>query len=190
LQGEQGEKGERGESGIQGEKGDQGLQGEKGENGERVLLRTNGDYVEYKYENDKKWNFLYTFFNEKKGGGIIAAGAPGKDGKDGANGARLQIRNYNNNIQYKYESESSWVTLFEVPTSGGEVENMYAKRIENVGDYIYTGEADAGSSEGSAVWRISRTYIDPDTGDVIVVWADGNTDFDNIWSNYSNLQYT
>jgi hypothetical protein len=51
----------------------------------------------------------------------------------------------------------------------------------------YIGEALAGSVEGSAVWGIRR--IDTATG-TIVLWADGNTNFDNIWTNRESLSYS
>ena len=61
------------------------------------------------------------------------------------------------------------------------------------GDYIYKGEAVPGSSgtdEASAIWRISRTYIDPVTDDIDILWADGVITFDKIWSNHLTYTYS
>jgi hypothetical protein len=60
--------------------------------------------------------------------------------------------------------------------------DMYSKRVDFVSEFlIYKGEASPGSSEGSAVWRLRRIDLAND-GDVTETWADGNTLFDNIWS--------
>jgi len=77
---------------------------------------------------------------------------------------------------------------WEVVAVGDEV--TYSKRIDMNSDYIYTGEAAIGSPEAGASWRISRTYLAPTDGDVIVLWADGNANFDNVWNNHLSLSYT
>lgn len=94
-----------------------------------------------------------------------------------------------NNLIYKKQTGSDsfgWV-LFG---SGGGEEMLYTKRVNNNGDYIYIGEASTASLESSAVWRISRTYISPIDGDITILWADGNSNFDNIWSNHLTLSYS
>ena len=61
------------------------------------------------------------------------------------------------------------------------------------GDYIYKGEAVPGSSgtdEGSSIWRISRTYIDPVTDDIDILWADGVITFDKIWTDHLTYTYS
>lgn len=54
-------------------------------------------------------------------------------------------------------------------------------------NYEYVGEAVAGSIEAAGVWSIKR--IDTTTG-TKVLWADGNADFDNFWSNREALSYS
>lgn len=51
----------------------------------------------------------------------------------------------------------------------------------------YLGEALPGSLTGSAIWRVSKIDI---TAGVITTWADGNSNFDNIWSNRASLTYS
>ena len=64
----------------------------------------------------------------------------------------------------------------------------YAKRTDFVGDdVIYKGEAEPGSSENDAVWRISKITFVGD--DVIVSWANGTANFDKIWSNRETYNY-
>jgi len=51
---------------------------------------------------------------------------------------------------------------------------------------LYLGEADVGSPTSSPVWRIYR--IDVTVG-AIILFADGNHEFDNIFDNYATLDY-
>lgn len=51
---------------------------------------------------------------------------------------------------------------------------------------MYVGEAVAGSSASAAVWRIKK--VDTTTG-VVVLWADGDTGFDNVWADRATLSY-
>ena len=53
--------------------------------------------------------------------------------------------------------------------------------------FTYTGEASVGASENNPVWRIKR--ID-ETTDIVLLCADGNTNFDNIWTNREALSYS
>lgn len=51
----------------------------------------------------------------------------------------------------------------------------------------YVGEANIGSAESSAVWRIKR--IDETSG-IKILYADGDSNFDNIWNNRTSLAYS
>ena len=64
----------------------------------------------------------------------------------------------------------------------------YAKRTDFVGDdVIYKGEAEPGSSENDAVWRISKiTFVDEDATEQ---WAEGNASFDKMWSSRLGYNY-
>lgn len=60
--------------------------------------------------------------------------------------------------------------------------------IDVAGSTTYVGEAAPGSSNAAAVWRIKRIV---ETGpDSVLRWADGDTNFDNIWNNRAALTYT
>lgn len=71
-----------------------------------------------------------------------------------------------------------------------------AERIDfqNNETVIYNGEADPGSLDNQPVWRIKRTtLIEPSTDlavEVVVEWADGDAEFDNIWDNHLSLPYS
>ena len=64
----------------------------------------------------------------------------------------------------------------------------YAKRTDFVGDdVIYKGEAEPGSSENDAVWRISKiTFVGEDATEQ---WAEGNASFDKMWSSRLGYNY-
>lgn len=44
------------------------------------------------------------------------------------------------------------------------------------------------SNEGMAVWQIQRITLSGD--DVVIEWADGDAEFDNIWNNRESLTYS
>ena len=56
---------------------------------------------------------------------------------------------------------------------------------------LYIGRADPGSIESAAVWSISKSVIesgmDNDTGQT---WADGDSNFDNVWDDRLILSYS
>ena len=66
-------------------------------------------------------------------------------------------------------------------------DNLLTVRLdEATATLSYYGRADAGALTGAAVWQIKR--IDTSAG-VVIDWADGNTDFDNVWDNRAALSY-
>jgi hypothetical protein len=69
-----------------------------------------------------------------------------------------------------------------VSTSSGE----YAIRIDEGATYTYFGFANPGSAEGDAVWKIKRLTNASDT----IVFADGDSDFDNSWTARASLTYS
>ena len=71
-----------------------------------------------------------------------------------------------------------------------EVYNLYAEQIDFVtDDLFYRGEALAGSLTSDPAWRIRK--VETLSGeDVMQTWADGNTDFDNVWDDRLTLSYS
>jgi hypothetical protein len=63
----------------------------------------------------------------------------------------------------------------------------YSIRIVEVGYYTYIGWALPGSLDSDAVWKM--LLID-ETTNTIIKWADGDSEFNNIWDNYASLTYT
>lgn len=64
-----------------------------------------------------------------------------------------------------------------------------AVRLDEASSTVtYVGEAVEGSADSGALWRIKRMSA---SGTVTTIsWADGNSNFDNIWDNRASLTYT
>lgn len=71
-----------------------------------------------------------------------------------------------------------------------------AVQVDDTGgtpNVTYRGEAAAGSATSAAVWRIQEITTTTDGGgndDIAILWADGDTNFDNIWNNRLLLTYS
>ncbi len=62
-------------------------------------------------------------------------------------------------------------------------------RLDDAGGGVtYVGKAVAGSATSGAVWQIQR--ITESDQDLIIQWADGNINFDNVWDNRASLSYS
>jgi hypothetical protein len=68
------------------------------------------------------------------------------------------------------------------------IDKVYAVRIDEVNANLsYVGKAEIGSLNSNAVWQIQRVQK---TAQVTsITWADGNSNFDNIWNNRASLTY-
>jgi hypothetical protein len=51
----------------------------------------------------------------------------------------------------------------------------------------YIGQAAIGSDESQAVWQVKKV---DETSGIIITWADGDANFDNIWNNRTSLTYS
>lgn len=70
----------------------------------------------------------------------------------------------------------------------GKVEfSNYAVRLDTVGDITYVGKGAIGANSALAVWRIMK--LDETIG-MIMMYADGNDNFDNVWDNRESLVYS
>jgi hypothetical protein len=73
--------------------------------------------------------------------------------------------------------------------SGVYGSSEFTIRIDQVdANTIYRGEAQPGSSESMTVWRIQRITISG--GSTTVLWAGGNKNFVNRWSDRLTLSYS
>lgn len=77
-----------------------------------------------------------------------------------------------------------------VPVSGTVVANPtgYVVRLDEASSTItYVGFAVPGTATSAASWAIKR--LDSTSG-LVVLWADGNSNFDNIWDDRASLSYS
>ena len=70
--------------------------------------------------------------------------------------------------------------------TGDEV--PYTRLIDTDGSYMYIGEADPGTAEGAALWRIKRVEFIGD--DIEIKWAAGTATFDKVWTNRASEAYS
>lgn len=69
-------------------------------------------------------------------------------------------------------------------------EVQYSSRVDFVTDnFLYRGEALPGSAEGDPVWRIREITIGVDN-DVTTLYADGDAQFNNSWTDRASLSYS
>lgn len=73
-------------------------------------------------------------------------------------------------------------------SSSAPTDSLGSVRIDEVSaNLIYIGEATASADDSSPIWRIKRLQL---TGTVTAIqYADGNTNFDNVWANRASLTY-
>lgn len=57
-----------------------------------------------------------------------------------------------------------------------------------VGDVTYIGIAETGATTGEAKWKICKQ--DVSSGELVMTFADGNTNYDNIWDDHLTLTYS
>jgi hypothetical protein len=67
-----------------------------------------------------------------------------------------------------------------------ESSQTYALKYDAGVTYTYIGEAVPGSLLADDVWRIKRLT----NADNTIVWADGDSSFDNVWNDRASLTYS
>lgn len=83
---------------------------------------------------------------------------------------------------------NKFVAIPPSTTTPTDEEMPFSKRVDFITDNeLYKGEAAVGSAESAPLWRIRKLTIGLDS-DVTEVWADGNANYDNVWSD--RLTYT
>lgn len=71
-----------------------------------------------------------------------------------------------------------------------------ASQVDDTGgspQVIYKGEADPGELLNALTWRIQQITITTDGGgndDIAILWADGDSLFDNRWDDRLSLSYS
>jgi hypothetical protein len=60
---------------------------------------------------------------------------------------------------------------------------------EAAGSITYVGYAPVGTATSAAAWKIKR-LDESGSPELIILFADGNSNYDNIWSNRAALSYS
>jgi hypothetical protein len=72
-----------------------------------------------------------------------------------------------------------------------DIDDGYTTNVDfAAGSYFYRGDADVGSSGSDPVWRIRKVFLNSNNNGINIVFADGDTNFDNIWDNRATLVYS
>jgi hypothetical protein len=134
------------------------------------------------------------------------AGSSGKDGTSGKNGldgkqgvsvVALEVT-FDNHLMITM-SDGNEIDAGEITVRSGEVvqvvqnkigdPNMFSTRYDQINVTLaYKGEAYVGAFESNASWRIQKLVYGVD-GDVTITWANGNSDFTNVWDLRESLIY-
>jgi hypothetical protein len=76
-----------------------------------------------------------------------------------------------------------------VPLTYNDVETEFAILLDDLGTGTsYVGRAAAGSLTADAVWLVKKLV--ESGGDITITFADGNTNYDNIWDLRASLTYS
>lgn len=103
-------------------------------------------------------------------------------------GISEQLVSIENATRMKPLPGSMTISNLDEVTSAIQTNTEYAGRTEVVGSLIYIGKAATGSSESDPVWQIKRINTASIAADKR--WADGNADFNNVWTNRGSLSYS
>lgn len=91
-------------------------------------------------------------------------------------------------LQANLDDHETRITVLEADAVA-----IFAQRIDDTtaSTVYYFGEAVPGTLDAVSLWRISRiTFITPGEDDVDIEWAEGNSNFDNIWDDRLGLAYS
>lgn len=103
--------------------------------------------------------------------------------------APLAVEVQQADIQFKVIEVATGIMGPPGPAGIPEEDMQYTKRIDWISDsQLYKGEAQPGTSESAASWRIKRITIGADD-DVTEVYAGGTAEFDKVWANRASLTY-
>jgi len=102
------------------------------------------------------------------------------------------------NVDYRYDGcyQSMMLVLAQrqidainsIAGGGASIDKTNLLQVDTVGATTYVGYAEAGSVTSGSVWAIKR--IVESGQDVVITWADGDKDYNNIWDNRLSLTYS
>lgn len=98
----------------------------------------------------------------------------------------LNLRQTEIRIEEENPTVRFYSTGIQGPPGEGGAGEVYTTRTEQTSLYIYCGEALPGADEADPVWKVKRY----NKTTLVVLWADGNSDLDNVWNDYLSLSYS
>lgn len=185
AKGDQGDQGLQGSPGLQGPKGDRGPKGEKGDQGERGLDGTPGREGTPGLPPEHRWDGTKLSFQQPNGTWGEYVDLRGKKGEDGKT---PNIPNIPKAFSASIDAVKGLRAILNELQEGGM---QYDKLIDTVGDYKYIGEANPGTKQSQADWRIKRIDMSNDAvEDYEIVFADGTKEFTKVWDDRLTYDYT
>lgn len=85
--------------------------------------------------------------------------------------------------------EAQWEVELESGAASFQAPDMTLRYDVASSTVSYIGKAKLGTPTSSAGWKIKRLTTDA-AGGVVVEYADGDAEFDNVWDNRANLVYS
>jgi hypothetical protein len=183
-----GPSGPLGPAGKPGEKGEKGDKGDKGDPGVDYNPKTVEKYLKKLSED------LFSHMNRRLDSINFNSGGGGSaqllDNNDVIYSAINTLAN--NDIlvfdvaEQKFRALNITQIVDNITT---EVEMQYNKLIDTANNFVYIGEANPGTANTTATWRIKR--VEEITGDdVSILWANGQSEFNKIWSDRASYTYS
>ncbi len=113
-------------------------------------------------------------------------GAPIKIGGKASTSTPTAVANGDRVNAYFDEEGRLHVVTTPAATSAG---SYLVVNIDDVGSGVcYVGKAAPGTATSAASWQVFR--LTEASGDLTMVWADGDADFNNVWDDRASLSYS
>lgn len=87
-----------------------------------------------------------------------------------------------------YKTLTTTNTKFDGTNMVSDVSTLVALKVTTSGSYTYIAVAPIGTSQSASLWQAKRIY--DDGTDVVITWADGDADFDNVATDLTALTYS
>lgn len=95
-------------------------------------------------------------------------------------------------LQDSYDVSTGVLAMEEIAFDGTTVpqrtvSKQTATKVTIVGTVLYVGKAPIGSLQSAAVWQVKKV---DSTTDILITWADANSNFDNVATDLTALTYS
>jgi hypothetical protein len=101
---------------------------------------------------------------------------------------QVTTNNLLSTIETNQDTQTTILNTIASNTSGSPVADIVLVDKTSIANIIYVGEAAPGSSAASAVWKITR--INKTGATTTILFADGNTNKDNVWNDRLSGSYS